>query len=203
MSQTIELETDRLRLRQWRQTDFGPFAEMNADAKVMEYFPAVLPRAESDALAQRCHALIAKQGWGLWATELKATGEFVGFIGLHTTSAELPFPSCVEVGWRLAVRFWGNGYATEGGRAALHVAFRCLGQNEVVSFTAVGNARSRAVMERLGMREAALFDHPRLPEGHRLRPHCLYRQSTEEHATQPPLAQDARGASLRLLVSRR
>jgi len=190
MSHMIELETDRLRLRQWRQADFGPFAEMNTDPRVMEFFPAVLPRSESDAMAQRCHALIAKQGWGLWATELKATGEFVGFVGLNTTSPELPFAPCVEVGWRLAFRFWGNGYATEAGRAALHVAFRCLGQSEVVSFTAVGNDRSRAVMKRLGMHEAAVFDHPRIPEGHRLRRHCLYRHSMEEYGTQPPLPPD-------------
>jgi len=185
MAQPIELETDRLRLRQWREADYGPFAEMNADPRVMEYFPAVLSRAESDTMAQRCHTLIAERGWGLWAAELRATGEFVGFVGLHTPSAELPFSPCVEVGWRLAFRFWGEGYATEGGRAALHVAFQGLSQNEVVSFTSVGNVRSRAVMERLGMRETDLFDHPRIPEGHKLRRHCLYRLSVKDHDAQP------------------
>jgi RimJ/RimL family protein N-acetyltransferase len=200
MTQTIELETDRLRLRQWLATDFGPFAEMNADPKVMEFFPAVLSRAESDTMAQRCHALIAERGWGLWATELMATGEFVGFVGLHTTPNELPFSPCIEVGWRLAFRFWGKGYAMEGGRAALHVAFRCLNQNEVVSFTSVGNVRSRALMERLGMREADLFDHPRIPEGHELRRHCLYRKSVNVHDAQQPLAPDAQPAAQSMQV---
>lgn len=110
-------------------------------------------------------------------------------------------PPCVEVGWRLAFRFWG--YATEGGRAALHVAFRCLNQKEVVSFTSVGNIRSRGVMERLGMHATELFDHPKMTEGHRLRQHCLYRLSVEDHDAQPCLAPDASPAALRLLVSRR
>jgi RimJ/RimL family protein N-acetyltransferase len=195
MAQTIELETDRLCLRQWRQTDFGPFAEMNADPKVMEFFPAALSPAQSDAMAQRCHSLIAERGWGLWATVVKSTGEFVGFVGLHIPSTELPFSPCVEVGWRLAFRFWGKGFATEGGRAAVHVAFRCLNQKEVVSFTSVGNVRSRGVMERLGMRETGLFDHPSIPEGHRLRQHCLYRLSVEDHDAQPCLAPDASPAA--------
>lgn len=188
MPRTIELETDRLCLRQWRQTDLDPFAALNADVEVMEFFPDLLSRAESDAMARRCQTLVAERGWGLWATELKATGEFVGFVGLHVPSAELPFSPCVEVGWRLARRFWGRGYATEGGRAALHVAFRCLGEKEVVSFTSVGNSRSRRVMERLGLRAADMFDHPGIPEGHPLRKHCLYRLSVEEHDARPPLA---------------
>jgi len=188
MAQMIELETDRLCLRQWRQSDFGPFAEINADPKVMEYFPTALPRAESDAMAQRCHSLIAERGWGFWATELRSTGEFVGFIGLHTPLPELPFSPCVEVGWRLAFRFWGNGYATEGARAALDVAFRRLNENEVVSFTSVCNVRSRGVMQRLGMREAGVFDHPHVPEGCKLRQHCLYRLSVEDYDAQPRVA---------------
>jgi len=179
-ARTIEPQTDRLYLRQWHPSDLAPFAELNADPRVMEHFPALLSRAASDAMAQRCHALIAERGWGLWAAELKSTGEFIGFVGLHTPSAELPFSPCVEVGWRLAFRFWGHGYAAEGGRAALRVAFDELGMKEVVSFTAVRNMRSRAVMTRLGMREAERFEHPHIAEGHALRPHCLYRLSAED-----------------------
>jgi RimJ/RimL family protein N-acetyltransferase len=191
MTQTIELETDRLYLRQWRQADFDRFAEMNADPRVMEHFPAVLTRADSDAMAQRCHSLIAERGWGLWATQLKSTGQFIGFVGLHTTSADLPFSSCIEVGWRLAFQFWGSGYATEGGCAALKVAFHRLYEKEVVSFTSVRNRRSRAVMERLGMRETDLFDHPSIPEGHTLRPHCLYRLSVEDYGARPRVTGDS------------
>ncbi|MFO1364497.1 MAG: GNAT family N-acetyltransferase [Burkholderiales bacterium] len=203
MAQTIELETDRLRLRQWQEGDFGPFAEMNADPRVMEFFPAALSRAGSDALAQRCHSLIAERGWGLWATELKSTGEFVGFAGLHIPSPEFPFSPCVEVGWRLAFRFWGRGYATEGGRAALYVAFRLLNEKEVISFTSVGNVRSRGVMERLGMRAAGLFDHPNVPEETELRQHCLYRLPVRDYDAQQPPAPGARPPALRLPVSRR
>jgi RimJ/RimL family protein N-acetyltransferase len=185
MVQPIEPKTERLRLRQWRHTDFARFAEMNADPKVMEYFPTAMARSQSDALAQRCHSLIAERGWGLWAAELKCSGEFIGFVGLHTSAAELPFSPCLEVGWRLASQFWGNGYATEGGRAALKVAFGPVAAKEVVSITAVRNIRSRAVMVRLGMREAGLFEHPNIPTGRPLRPHCLYRLSVEDYDAQP------------------
>lgn len=179
----IELETERLRLRQWRDSDLEPFAALSADPKVMEFFPSVLTRAESDAFVQRVRSLIAERGWGFWATELKASGDFIGFIGLHSP-ADMPFSPCVEVGWRLAHSFWGKGYATEGAHAALHTLFHGIEEEEVVSFTTVGNLRSRAVMTRLGMREAGLFDHPRVPEGSRLRPHCLYRLTAQEYAAQ-------------------
>ena len=172
----IALETPRLRLRQWRDEDFAPFAALNADLQVMAHFPAPLERAQSDALAARCRELIDAQGWGFWATEIKATGEFIGFVGLHRPTAELPFSPCVEIGWRLARRFWQQGYASEAARAALHFAFDDLTLDEVVAFTALGNLRSQAVMTRLGMHRAATtFEHPAVPAGHPLREHCWYR----------------------------
>jgi len=172
----IALETPRLHLRQWRETDFAPFAALNADPQVMAHFPAPLDKTESDALAARCRDLIAAQGWGFWATETKASGEFIGFVGLHRPTAELPFSPCVEIGWRLARPFWQQGYASEAAGAALAFAFDHLALAEVVAFTSLGNRRSQAVMERLGMRRAAgSFQHPALPVGHALREHCLYR----------------------------
>jgi RimJ/RimL family protein N-acetyltransferase len=183
--QLIEPETARLQLRQWRESDRFPFAQLNADPRVMEYFPATLDRASSDAMVDRCQALIAKQGWGFWAVELKEIGEFIGFVGLHRPTAELPFSPCVEVGWRLVYDYWGKGYATEAAKAALKVGFETLELVEIVSFTAVINQRSRAVMERLGMHEAAeTFEHPLVPVGHRLRQHCLYRLSPPQKAIQ-------------------
>lgn len=173
--QAIELQTERLRLRQWRDADREPFAALNADPRVMAFFPAPLDRAASDAMADRCAALIAQRGWGFWALELMASGEFIGFAGLHTPSPELPFSPCVEVGWRLAFRHWGKGYATEAAKTALEVAFETLALPEIVAFTVPANLRSRAVMARLGMRESGSFEHPALPLGHPLRPHCLYR----------------------------
>lgn len=178
MAELIEFDTERLRLRQWCAADREPFAALNADPKVMEFYPAPLGRAESDAMANRCQALIAERGWGFWAVELKNTHEFIGFVGLHIPVPELPFSPCIEVGWRLAARHWGKGFATEAARGALRIGFERLGLQEIVSFTSVINIRSRAVMERLGMREAEnTFEHPNVPAGSALRKHCLYRLS--------------------------
>jgi len=180
----IQFETERLFLRQWRPADREPFAAMGEDPRVMEFFPALLSRAESDAAADRFESLLAERGWGFWAVERKATGRFIGFVGLNVPAAELPFSPCVEIGWRLAFDAWEQGFATEAARGSLHVGFETLGLDEIVAFTAVGNARSRAVMLRLGMHEdAATFPHPRVPEGSPLREHCLYRLSREEWKT--------------------
>jgi RimJ/RimL family protein N-acetyltransferase len=171
----IERETERLRLRQWRDADREPFAGLNADARVMEHFRAPLSPEESDALAARSAQAIDARGWGLWAVERKGDGRFLGFVGLTPVPEDLPFAPAVEIGWRLAAEAWGAGYATEAAREALRVAFGTLELAEVVSYTAVANERSMAVMRRLGMREDAAFDHPRIAEGHRLRLHRLFR----------------------------
>jgi RimJ/RimL family protein N-acetyltransferase len=172
-----ELSTPRLRLRQWRASDLAPFSALNADPRVMEFMGRCLSSAASDALARRSAAEIERQGWGFWATELRASAAFIGFVGLHVPSFAAPFTPCVEIGWRLERASWGNGFATEAARECLRFAFESLVLEEVVSFTVPLNRRSRAVMERLGMcRDAAGdFDHPRLPAGHPLRRHVLYR----------------------------
>ena len=172
-----ELSTSRLLLRQWRESDLEPFASLNADPQVMEFMPARLSRVESDVLARGAEAEIARQGFGFWAAELRESGEFIGFVGLRAVTFEAHFTPCVEIGWRLARASWGRGLATEAARGCLRFAFDTLAFPEVVSFTVPANRRSRAVMERLGMRRAPSddFEHPRLPEGHPLRPHVLYR----------------------------
>jgi len=181
MNQPIEFNTDRLRLRQWRSSDRKPFAELNADPRVMEFFPSTLSPEASHAAVDRWQSQIAERGWGLWAVEIRETNEFIGFVGLQVPQAPLPFAPCVEVGWRLAHAYWGQGYATEAASAVLRVGFEQLRLEEIVSFTAVINRRSRAVMERLGMREdSTTFLHPNVPEGSPLREHCLYRLSREE-----------------------
>ncbi|BDT68511.1 acetyltransferase [Comamonadaceae bacterium OS-1] len=188
MPEPITLETPRLRLRQWLPQDRAPFAALNADPRVMEFFPAVRTRAESDQMADTCQALIQERDWGFWAAELKATQQFIGFVGLHVPSALLPFSPCVEIGWRLATPYWGQGLATEAARASLDFGFHRLGLAEIVSFTAVPNTRSRAVMERLGMQASGTFEHPQVPEGHALRLHHLYRLARENFAEEisPP-----------------
>jgi len=172
----VELDTPRLRLRRWREEDREPFAAMNADPAVMEFFPAPQSREASDASIDAWQAQLESRGWSNWAVELVESGEFMGFVGLSVPRRALPCSPCVEVGWRLARRFWGRGLASEAARAALGAGFERIGLAEIVSFTALGNLRSRAVMERIGMQDAHQdFEHPGVPEGHSLRPHCLYR----------------------------
>ena len=179
----LELETPRLRLRQWRESDREPFAALNADHRVMEFFPAALDRCTSDAMADRCEALIGQRGWGLWAVQIQGEGPFIGFVGLHVPAADLPFNPCVEVGWRLARSHWGQGLASEAAQAALGFGFETLQLGEIVSFTSGLNLRSQAVMQRLGMvRDEATFQHPSVPEGNALREHCLYRITRERFA---------------------
>ena len=172
-----ELRTVRLVLRRWREADRTPFATLNADPVVTEHFPAPLRPEESDALVDRIEAGFEERGWGLWAVEIPDRAAFAGFIGLNPATFDAPFTPAVEVGWRLAREHWGRGYATEGALGALAFGFDALALDEIVSFTTHGNARSRRVMERLGMHRdpADDFDHPNLPEGDPLQPHVLYR----------------------------
>lgn len=171
-----ELSTARLVLRHWRAEDGDPWAALNADPQVMEYFPAPLSRAQSDELIERWQSELLARGWGWWAVQLRGQGQFLGAVALTVPRQPLPCSPCVEVGWRLARQHWGQGYATEAAAAALEYGFGVLGLSEVVAFTVLGNRRSRAVMERLGMVDAqADFDHPALPAEHALARHCLYR----------------------------
>jgi RimJ/RimL family protein N-acetyltransferase len=176
---TGTLTTRRLELRQWRASDLEPFAALNADPEVMEFMGGCLTRAASDSFAAWAESELSQRGWGVWAVELSATREFIGCVGLSVPSFEADFTPCTEILWRLTRPSWGHGYATEAARECLRFAFATLVLPEVVSFTATGNARSRAVMERLGMRYAGEFEHPRLPAGHPLRPHVLYRLTRE------------------------
>ena len=177
MSAFVTLSSGRICLRRWRDEDREAFAAMNSDRRVMEFFPSRLSRVESDALADRIQEHFREQGFGLWAIEIPDVAPFIGFAGLTVPRFSARFTPCVEVGWRLAFEHWGRGYATEAARLALAYGFGSLALSEVVSFTSTGNHRSRAVMERLGMRRdpADDFDHPALPDSHPLRRHVLYR----------------------------
>ena len=173
------METERLLLRQWRDDDLTPFAALNADPEVMAHFPAPLTPEQAADLVGRHQALLEAGQPGVFATEVKTTGEFIGFVGLAVPRFEASFTPCVEIGWRLARSAWGHGYATEAARAALDHGFNTLALKEIVSFTAVGNLRSRAVMERIGMRLVEEFDHPNLEPGHPLQRHVLYATGTK------------------------
>jgi uncharacterized protein YaiI (UPF0178 family)/RimJ/RimL family protein N-acetyltransferase len=166
--------TARLVLRPWREEDRAPFAALNADPEVMLHFPAPLDRAQSDAMIDRLRVRAARQGFGMFAVEERGTRAFVGMVGLSVPDWEAPFTPAVEIGWRFARPFWGQGLATEAARDVLDWAFGVLRLARVVSFTVPENERSWRVMERLGMTRVGTFAHPRLPEGDPLQTHVWY-----------------------------
>jgi RimJ/RimL family protein N-acetyltransferase len=172
-----QLRTERLLLRRWQPADLEPFAAMNADPAVMEFFPAPLSRAQSDAFVERIERCFEQHGYGLWAIEVSDGGAFAGFTGLLPVDRELAFAPAVELGWRLAARYWGRGIATEAACAAAAFGFGTLELRELVAYTATINRPSRRVMERLAMRHepADDFSYPGLPVGHPLSAHVLYR----------------------------
>ncbi len=171
------IQTDRLILRQWNDEDFESFAELNADPRVMEFFPATWTLEESKASMQTARKHIEMYGWGKWAVSLLATGEFIGRIGLEEMDFQAPFSPNIELGYRIAYNYWGNGYASEGAKGALEYGFKQIGLKEIVAFTPALNQRSQFVMQRIGMHHDSKsdFDHPKLAEGHPLRRHVLYR----------------------------
>jgi RimJ/RimL family protein N-acetyltransferase len=175
----FEIRTARLRIRNWRDEDLEPHVAMNADPRVMEFFPSIVSREESLVLFERARARIAGHGYGLWPVEVVGGAPFIGWVALLEPKFSAHFTPAVEIGWRLAADHWGRGYATEAARALLAFGFQQLALGEIVSFTTVANVRSQRVMEKIGMRRVPEDDflHPLLAEGHPLRPHVLYRLS--------------------------
>jgi ribosomal-protein-alanine N-acetyltransferase len=171
------IETPRLILRPWRQSDLPLFAEQNADPVVMRFLAGVLTRAESDSYVQRAEHHLAETGYCKWAVEAPGVAPFIGAVGLTRLKFEAPFAPAVEVAWRLHRRYWGFGYATEAAAASIEDGFTRIGLTEIVALTALGNTASTRVMERLGMIRTIEFDHPNLPEDSPLRRHILYRLS--------------------------
>jgi RimJ/RimL family protein N-acetyltransferase len=172
-----QLVTDRLFLRRWREADREAFARINADPRVMEFYPSPLTREESDAMIDRYDGHFTQHGFGPWAVELRATNEMIGYIGLKYARFEAAFTPAVEIGWRLTPEHWGSGLATEGAAAALRDGFGTVGLHEIVAFATLANLRSQRVMHKLGMTHDPRedFDHPQLPQGHHLRRHVLFR----------------------------
>lgn len=171
------IETERLLLRDWEKRDREPFARLNSDPRVMEFMPARLSPVESDLLVNRIERHFGKNGFGLYALELRQERAFIGFAGFSIPAFEAHFTPCVEIGWRLSAEHWGRGLATEAAEAVVRHAFESLALDALVSFTVPANIRSRRVMEKVGMTHdpADDFDHPQLVEGHPLRRHVLYR----------------------------
>lgn len=182
------IETPRLLLRNWQEDDRAFFHEINSDPEVMEFFPALRSREESDALMDRIVAMINDDSFGFYALQDKNTGDVVGFTGLMRTDLEPFMPKGVlEIGWRLAKRYWGKGYVTEAALASLAYAFNERGEDEVVSFAVHNNHRSTSVMQRIGMVNDPKrdFDHPKVPDSHpQLKRHVLYTISKQQWLNQ-------------------
>lgn len=180
----IELETPRLRLRGWQDSDLTPLTQMCADPRVMRYFPALFSRDDCAAAMARCRIHFARHGFGFWALERKDDGRFIGMAGLAWSRLQQPFCPAVEIGWRLASDQWRQGLAREAAEAALDYAFERLQLAEVVAYTAALNEPSRGLMEALGMQHEPQedFEHPGVAEGHPLRPHVLYRMRRDNRA---------------------
>lgn len=176
-SHPFPIRTPRLLLRRWRDEDRAPFAAINADLRVVEHLPGPMTREQSDVFVDRIESNFGSRRFDVFAVEVAASGEFAGYVGLTVPRFTAAFTPCVEIGWRLAPAHWGNGYATEAANASLAFGFERLGLAEIVSFTVPANVRSRRVMDRIGMTHDPRedFEHPLLPEGHRLRRHVLYR----------------------------
>jgi ribosomal-protein-alanine N-acetyltransferase len=184
LSEIIEIKTNRLLLRQWRSRDFDSFARINANKSVMAYYPAPMTRQQSDEFANNIQKRISKNKWVFWAVEIPEVCDFIGFVGLNRPVYDLPFEAGIEIGWRLSDQYWGKGYATEAAQAALSVGFNRLNLTEIVAFASVLNTASINVMKRLHMQDTQyLFDHPKIPDGHKLREHCLYKINSQSWKT--------------------
>ncbi len=174
------IKTDRLLLRRWRDQDIEDYAALNADARVMQFFPSTYSVEESSLQIERFNKSIDDLNLGFWAAELLETGRFIGFIGLNSQPSGLPISPCVEIGWRLAADVWRQGLASEGAIAVLKYAFIELELDEVVSFTSTLNVASQGVMKKIGMhKQAATFFHPRVDSASPLAEHVVYRLSRQ------------------------
>ena len=172
---TIFIETPRLILRQWQQSDHKPYIKLNADPEVMKFFPAVKTPGETSAQIKRLTDYINEHGYGFFAVERKDNHEFIGFTGLTKPGFEAYFTPCIEIGWRLSKENWGYGFATEAATGCLDFAFCQLKLSEIYAFTAVQNIRSEMVMQRIGMNKVGEFDHPLIADGHFLKKHIIYK----------------------------
>jgi len=186
----IFIETPRLNLREWQESDHEPYIALNADIQVMEFLPSVLTREQTLAQIDRISAAIAENGYGFFAVERKDNGLFIGFTGLNYVTFEGDFTPCTEIGWRLSQENWGQGFATEAAGACLEFGFDKLGLSDIYAFTALGNSRSENVMKKIGMVKRGIFDHPLVNDGSPLKQHLLYKISREAKSQKGPVLKD-------------
>ena len=181
-----EIRTSRLLLRNWKESDYEPFIGMGQNERVMKYFPKLMTPEQSREYINAQMRILVEKGWGMYAVEELHASTFIGFIGIRSVPYELPFSSLespmIEIGWRLRPEWWNQGLATEGALGCLQLGFETLGLKEIISFTTVINTPSIRVMQKIGMRRDhdADFDHPKVEEGHPVRPHLVYRMTKED-----------------------
>lgn len=175
----VFIETPRLILRQWQESDHESYIKLNADPEVMKFFPSVKTPVETLAQIEKIAACIDQFGYGFFAVERKDNREFIGFTGMGDPGFKADFTPCIEIGWRLSKENWGQGYATEAALACLDFSFDKLGLDDIFSFTSIHNIRSEMVMQRIGMSKIGEFDHPLIADGHFLKRHAVYRISTD------------------------
>jgi RimJ/RimL family protein N-acetyltransferase len=181
------LRTRRLILRRWQESDFLPYATLNADQRVMEFMLGTMTEEETRQSIENIEKQFDAHGFGRWAVEIAKSEKFIGFVGINIPTYTLPFSPCVEVAWRICANEWGKGYAPEAAKEAMRDGFERVGLQEIVSFTTLTNLKSRRVMEKLGMQycPAEDFDHPMVAEGHHLRRHVLYRMTKADWNLRP------------------
>ena len=174
------IETKRLGLRRWIESDIQPFAQMNQDGAVMKYFPGILTEDETYEMEKRINLHFDKNSFGLFAVEEKLTGRFIGFTGFAIPTFDSFFTPCIEIGWRYIKEVWGRGYATEAATACLQYGFNTLQFDAIFSFTAAVNINSEKVMKRIGMKYLGGFYHPKIERNHILCSHVLYQVDKDE-----------------------
>lgn len=170
------IETERFILRGWRDADRTPFAAMGRDPEVMEHLGPLSSREEADAAVDRQMLFQQTLGHCFWAIERKADGAFLGFCGLKPGVPDTPIGDDIEIGWRLARAYWGQGVAREAAEASLAWGFANLPAPRIIAITTIGNIRSWGLMERLGMarRPDLDFMHPILADDDPLKPHITH-----------------------------
>lgn len=175
MNKKYEFKSKRLRFRRWIEEDRKSFSILNADEAVMEFFPELLTKEESDLFVDKIEDHFNKYGYGLWAVELIENSRFIGYIGFFNAEFESEFTPCIEIGWRLSKEYWNKGYATEGAKACLNYGFNLLHFESVHSFTAKINTKSINVMEKIGLEKQSEFDHTKVDKNSNLKLHVLYK----------------------------
>ena len=173
-------KSERLGFRNWIDSDKEPYAKMNQDKDVMEYFPSIKTQEESYAQVTRFQKHFANNGFTFFAVDILETNEFIGFIGIINSSFEASFTPCKEIGWRLQKSSWGFGYATEGAKRCLEYGFNQLNFKEIYAITPLKNSKSESVMLKIGMQKQGVFEHPQIEDGHWLKTEMYYKITKNE-----------------------